>query len=467
MFRETLMTALNDAVGYYNAGMSDNDSVVKAASEHDFNADQAQRLVESFNTAKTIYFFKTADDRRDNFPIADPAVVIPQIFAPEAEEPEPVKEASSDGFHDYSEYDTPEARFGDTFDLDPDGNRRVEFEDVKIASDLTLDGLHRSMNRHIKVAQQTARRCSDTAAEMDLRYQMGLNKLAGLLNDDWDEPTKVAQAEHCFWASFSREISSPVIEDLMTAVTNSSEKRADVETDGIATDFEDRHPEIMTLMKEAIDARFGKAEMQAMATQFSKEAESLEQEWMQAAGLHKEPDPVDYFLAPGLADKEAQPLPTSPEKKAPASPATSTLLGKAIDTGIHEVGGAGVAALRPQLTGAVGSVLAGNDASEEKAMTERLRNLRRQLILEDLITNDPMLKGETPETIAHAYQSLIALAPDTSLNKEVTRAVLRNTVQTIALHQQDAKSLVELENEIQKQLNLKMDRVPGQVVKER
>jgi hypothetical protein len=99
-FREQLMSALEAAVGHYNSGLSDTDSVIKAASDFDFNKDQAQRLVETFNTAKSIYFFKSAKDRRNNFPIVDPSVVADALFMPAAT----TKAASADEFalRDYS-----------------------------------------------------------------------------------------------------------------------------------------------------------------------------------------------------------------------------------------------------------------------------------------------------------------------------------------------------------------------------
>lgn len=71
MVKEKLRKALETAVGYYNDGMSANDAVVKSASEHDLTIDQADRVVESFNTAKTInYYDKNASDRTGGFDLA-------------------------------------------------------------------------------------------------------------------------------------------------------------------------------------------------------------------------------------------------------------------------------------------------------------------------------------------------------------------------------------------------------------
>jgi len=105
-FKERLMGALHTAVREFNDSKDPNEAVVKAARVHDFNADQAARLVETFNTARTIYHYKTAGDRTTSFALAEPGLVLPDLF--EEESKEKTAEAVN---HDYGDYDIPEAHY--------------------------------------------------------------------------------------------------------------------------------------------------------------------------------------------------------------------------------------------------------------------------------------------------------------------------------------------------------------------
>lgn len=74
--KDRLMTALHTAVQHFNTSQDPDDAVVKAAMENDFNVDQATRLAESFNAARTIYHYKTASDRTTDFALCNPAAVM-------------------------------------------------------------------------------------------------------------------------------------------------------------------------------------------------------------------------------------------------------------------------------------------------------------------------------------------------------------------------------------------------------
>ena len=61
-FKDDLGEALQKAVSYYNEGSSPSEAVVKSAMDMGFNLDQTDRLVEKFNTARTIHHFETHPD---------------------------------------------------------------------------------------------------------------------------------------------------------------------------------------------------------------------------------------------------------------------------------------------------------------------------------------------------------------------------------------------------------------------
>lgn len=74
-----------------------------------------------------------------------------------------------------------------------------------------------------------------------------------------------------------------------------------------------------------------------------------------------------------------------------------------------------------------------------------MNNLRRQLILQDLLVRDKVLSQEDPNTVAAAFRSINQISPDTTLNKEVLRSMLRSVVQSVALSPYDAKTLADVD----------------------
>ena len=85
---------------------------------------------------------------------------------------------------------------------------------------------------------------------------------------------------------------------------------------------------------------------------------------------------------------------------------------------------------------------------ENVALSDRLKNVQRQIMLEDLLTNDPILSEESPETVIKAYDTILSLAPEMASNKEVVRAVLRNAVHSMGIGAYEAQTLTELEKNI-------------------
>lgn len=443
-FREQLMSALEAAVGHFNGGMSDSDAVIKAASDNDFNKDQAQRLVETFNTAKSIYFFKSADDRRSTFPIVDPAIVMDALFAP-------VTKAAADSsfkLRDYTFYDSPEPHYDGAFNLDKQGMQKFDWEEVKESvSDMTLDSLHFSLRKHASTARQLAERCASTTAMMQHKYTEALEKIAVYVKQDWAEPNRLSDVEHYLWAKFGSDMTAPVVEDLMQWLpADYSEKRATPDMERLPTSFGESNPGVAANAEEAVAALLHKSATAGLQQQFEKEAEEMMAEWEKLSGLTPPEDPMEGFFDPNFL-KGAQ----APKPAAPPKPKSQGVIGPALETTFKGLGGVVSDAAKKPLQEAAGALLSG-DAGEEQKLTDKMRNLQRQLILEDLITNDQVLSGESPDLVAHAYQTLADLAPEVSLKKEVARSVVRASVNAVSMSPFDAKSVVDLENELRKQL---------------
>jgi hypothetical protein len=455
MFKENLMSALHQAIGHYNGGLDDSSAVVKAASAHDFNRNQTQRLIETYNTAKSVYFFKAAEDRRQDFGLAEPSQVFTLMYSTPAAE----KQASI-GLHDYSCYDIPEARFYTDITVDSKGNRPFDFP-KQAAEDVPLDHRCSYNAQQVRVAKQAAERCRSSAGMCHTKYNLLLDKIASEIRRADFDGTKLAAAEHAFWEVYGKELSEPVVDDLVAHLHPSySQKRASADTHGQLTSFDREYPQVMSWMKEAMQARLGHAEMTAVAVELEKSAEEINQSFLKEAGLLVDPkvDAWDDMLPSNLQVKQAAQESSymwedlmgkseggsSSSSASKSSPTVLDTMTSATTKGIGKATGSVVetaarAAFQPKDT-------------ERAKTTDRLRNLQRQLILEDLLVNDPVLAGENPETVSSAYQSLQQVAPEVSMNKEVVRSVLRAASQAVSVSPYDAKSWAELENEIRKQV---------------
>ena len=442
------MSALHQAVEYRNGGMGDSASVAKVAAAQDFNKDQTQRLLEAYNTAKTVYFFKAADDRRQDFGLADPSEVFSTMFTPE-----PEVKLAVDGLHDYSCYEIPEAQYYTDVTVDHAGNRPFDFGKAAEAEPAALTNRYTENQRSVRSMKRAAVHCRDTAEMCSTKYNRALDRISAEIVSGDFEGTKLAQAEHAFWELYGKELTAPVVEDLVAHLPAAyQQKRAASSCYGTLTTFDRQHPEMMGLMKEAMQARLGFAEMYAAASVFDKEADAQESGFMKAAGLLVEPvvDDFDDMIPANLRlNKAAQATTTSwsdlgAQKKTTQSNSILDAMAGGVTKNIGKAVGASAGA-------AAQDVFSPPNVEGIKTV-DRLKNLQRQLILDDLLANDPVLAGEEAPKILAAYQSLWQVAPEVSMNKEVVRSVLRAASQAVSVSPYDAKSWAELENEVRKQV---------------
>jgi hypothetical protein len=92
----------------------------------------------------------------------------------------------------------------------------------------------------------------------------------------------------------------------------------------------------------------------------------------------------------------------------------------------------------------------------------KLRNIRAQGVLSDLITNDPVISGHDPREVANAFNELAEVAPSFMDSSATVQALLRKRLEAGQLGDFDIKQLVDMEKsraEQQKNLtNVQLDR---------
>jgi hypothetical protein len=87
---EQAMAALKAAVSMANDGMTPSDALAKAAEDAQLPPQMVQRLVEAFNTSKTLSHFKKAEakDKAKSFPLAEASTVLGRLFPENPETPQ-------------------------------------------------------------------------------------------------------------------------------------------------------------------------------------------------------------------------------------------------------------------------------------------------------------------------------------------------------------------------------------------
>jgi hypothetical protein len=85
----------------------------------------------------------------------------------------------------------------------------------------------------------------------------------------------------------------------------------------------------------------------------------------------------------------------------------------------------------------------------------KLRNIRAQGVLADLVTNDPVISGHDPREVATAFNELAEVAPSFMDSSATVQALLRKRLEAGQLADFDIKQLVELEKlKAEKQKNV-------------
>lgn len=85
----------------------------------------------------------------------------------------------------------------------------------------------------------------------------------------------------------------------------------------------------------------------------------------------------------------------------------------------------------------------------------KLKNIRVQGVLADLVTNDPVISGYEPTEVANAFNELAEIAPNFMDNRATVQSLLRKRLESGQLADFDIKQLAELEKiEAEKQRNL-------------
>lgn len=425
-FKSQLKGVLSDAVSYFQDSGDPNAACIKAANEAGFNADQADRLVETFNTARVICHYKSADEKSSPCSLADKETVRRQLS----------KGASSEKA---AEYDT--ADYGCYKQAESDyvvpAVKEAEFvlKEEKLSKEAEDWLSIRDRNKVlecIKTAEEEARAAESFADEIAEKVAAAISRNVSI-DDVHDKMARIvaAYAMDDRYAAGVEKVAAyiPPASDPDISLLQKYASMHVVDTSDLS--------EFVSAIKEASDFSAEAAAMTAYAETMRKQAQSVPG----ADGLPDDREGLEnLLLRERILSERARREPAVPDNDAGRSSSSSG--GKSSGGLSGLVDGK---KFTEYLMDTVRSQRSSDSGSRINKATEGLNNVRRQLILQDLLVRDKVLSQEDPNRVAQIFRSVQQVSPDTTLNKEMLRSILRSAVQSVALSPYDAKTLADVD----------------------
>lgn len=456
-FKAQLKGVLTNAVSYFQDSGDPNDACIKAANEAGFNADQADRLVETFNTARVICNYKVAADKASACSLADKKIVRGGLSY--REEKKEASYTSVDyGCYKQAEVDwvVPEKKEAEfTLKEEPISKAAAEFSRVRALT---------TLRECIKSAQEEARAANAMADEIAEKVAHQLSRNVSI-DDVHDKVARLVRA----YATDDRY--APGVEKVGEFIPESSDPSMELHIKYAAAHVIDTDDlqDVLPAIKEASDFVAEASALEAYAIDLEKAAQVIDllnpggQDQSQDEFSGKSKQELEELLLKeriGNERRRREEYDANAASRAKNDAAREKEQQVRLDQLLQRGAPAPKPAAKPSGGGGPGKNLTSFLAyltdstkaqydSQAQARIEKatagVNNLRRQLILQDLLVNDKVLSQENPNAVAAAFRSIHQVSPDTTLNKEMLRSMLRSAVQSVAISPYDAKTLADVD----------------------
>lgn len=445
-FKDDLNKALEKAVGYFNDGDDVNTAVVKSARDMNFNPDQADRLVERFNTAKTINFFERhPDDRTGSFSVASKEKVAAALFDDDKQEKTASVAPYERGLADYSEYmrdeidyTNPELFQGEEKTAS-DGYENCLGALYNDMSDCSAETVGREIGMRARRHYALAKEAEDLAGEISARVSNDFRRIADSVCSGYSPEErfalfKAACGDSPVFAGVEGLVPSWIVESAKQAASKFS--RLNV------IDLGDMDKEAQDLRAiEKADEEVG--ELKKLAEKHRELGHQIDTAFRKVAAA----------MSPSSVSKALSGKGKSSDKDDDDQLKSITDFLQLGSNKVNE----GTNDIRKSTSSAMGinvDSVANAFKPKHKSLRDYINNLRRSAIISDLYANDPVLSEADPNQLSAAYKTIVESAPEVSMNKEVVRAILRQSVNSVAVSPFDVKQWSDLENVLGKNRKL-------------
>lgn len=455
MIKEKLMKALKVAAANYNGGMGANAAVAKAAEDADFNEKQAERLTEMFNTLATLNKEKDASDPTGSCELASKAAVSKLLLGGCTAE----KAAAAPDFSDeYAFYAKDPTRTNPAMEARSSGRRALmkaaSAETERIPDELNVSqrSLYRIIEGKIANLKTAADAADDVARNLRIEADRAAVKIAKAIESPFADArladlfkaacgsakavgmvseysTKVAESDGGQYARMSVFDAAPVDDLLKAAEAMDSGLGMVAEYERKRDFYRAKAAEAETEMREAVGIKSASANDKKLSDFFhgvrrtEETAADEEAEVRTDAGLCMKI--AELIRETGVSADEVARLAEDFDKEA----APKMLWNVSA----------------PSIADAHGALVKQPGVDAER---KRLLNVRRSIILADLMANDPIIRDADPNVVTEAYKTIVMTSPRVSLDKAQVRAFLRSSVNSVAISPSDAKIIADVDKGI-------------------
>lgn len=442
-FEDKLRSALEDAVKFCNDGSTPDEAVCKAASAHEFNSDQTDRLVETLNTAITINQYKQASDRTASFPLAHKDKVASMML--DADKVLGKSEKAAEVNHIYFDYSKPAY---DYVAHEDDVIEKVAENEEKTTG-LSRDNLAYLLVNQMKLVKNAADFAANIAGMMKSDLITQLYGLAETIKKGGVE--KYAR----FKESANKDIVKELDKVLPVQFKEAKCKSSLVDDSDLSVEIKTAEDMAETMssmkdMRDQADSMHKQAEKMSSEITLAFTGEPTEEESF--LGLFKKADARDDKiddLTQKLRDltqinkenNESYKKKIKEYEKRLKDEKPNALYYTAFGKDpIADLEGIGVKPISQ-----LDSLFFKDQSKENDERKRTAENLRRSLMLQHLMITDPIISEADPDVVASTYQALVQTSPHVANNEEVVRAVLRQAVNSVAISPFDAATWADLE----------------------
>jgi len=417
-----ILRALEDAVQMTNKGVPPNEALQKVAEQQKFGPQVIQRMVEAFNVSKTLSHMKHAEGpkKADTFPIADAAPILEGMY------PEKVASPREKAASKYVPVEYLEKRDVNFMDLLP-----------KVAQALPKVEKAPAFPRDPNAAARRIMHQRTTLKRAHAQAETGYRSAWGRLDAHAKEAAHYfRQIPHTPFSEVERNVVGDhgvigkAAMDLVFQHARIKEERNAIKQ-ASATAY-DASVQPYTFIKSAIGVAW---ELEKLAADVV-DAEFKLEEFEVEHGFRKKADP-----SPGVLDEFLSPLPYEDnalvpfEKSALVSP--STLLS------------GGMRALSMSEPDPEGLREEAITEVYDPAHEEELRAIKTKAMLNDLLSNDPVIAGHPKERVLHTYNQIASSMPQVSQQPAVLRGLLRRMLtQEEVIEPHEIKQFTDVEQQL-------------------
>lgn len=421
-------------------GVSPNEAIIKAASEGNLTHNQTQLMIQAYNNAKANRMRKSASivaDKTERFDLADPAIIFETLY-PNVKEAA-VRERSSHVSADYNRPPDPEL-FRERSVVEkaaaapePDPIRLPQEADYYSSKAFSLLKELDTQYDNLRMKAASAEQKVDAAFTDLLDYFNKLNR------EPFGGLREVTAA--CYGVE-GNVLFEHIAESVPVMLRNKLVKEAGAVT---AVDW---NVEPYKLIKRVMDKSAEWAGVQQQLSDFSKEAGEASSQL------------VAHFMP--LRHKTGSIL-RAPEKRAfmgnigalseLVEPASGTGMGKAVTDTLSS---AFDPINKPKMENK--SLLAMMDPAHE----QRLRSIRSQAVVHDLMANDEYLQGVHPDKLAKTYNEIVKIAPHVADQPLMMRSLLKSYLAQASVGPHEVDQLAGIEGKLREQrIPVEQPKMPG------